>query len=459
MLTAIILAAGKGTRMRSKLPKVLQPLGGRPLLHHVIATAKSLAVRQTLVVAGFGLEAVQSACAGLPVGWAVQAQQLGTGHAVMQAMDQLPDDDIAIILYGDVPLIQAGTLARLVDLVDDAHPLALLTVHLPDPTGYGRIVRDEQGRMQRIVEQKDATPAERAIGEVNTGIMAVRGAQLRDWLSRLGNDNAQGEYYLTDIIAMAVTDGYMVRSAEATSAMEVLGVNDKLQLAELERMYQREQALALMRNGVTLLDPARVDIRGSVEAGMDVSIDVNVVLSGQVVLGNEVSIGAGCVLHNVTLGDGVRIAPHSVLEDCVIGPESRIGPFARIRPGTVTQDHAHIGNFVELKNAQLGSGAKVNHLSYVGDAEVGARSNIGAGTITCNYDGANKYRTVIGEGAFIGSNSALVAPVVIGAGATIGAGSVVTKDAPEGQLTLARARQVTIEGWQRPVKNSCKTES
>lgn len=452
MLSAIILAAGKGTRMRSVLPKVLQPLGGRPLLHHVIDTAQSLQARQTVVVAGFGLEAVQAACQHHSLVWAVQAQQLGTGHAVAQAIDHIQNDETALILYGDVPLIQTGTLARLVDLVDDVHPLALLTVHLDDPTGYGRIVRDASGNMQRIVEQKDATPAERAIAEVNTGIMAVKGVQLRGWLAKLQNNNSQGEYYLTDIIAMAVADGFMVRSTQASSEMEVLGVNDKAQLAGLERLYQAEQVMALMKAGVTVIDPARVDIRGEVSVGMDCAIDVNVVLSGKVVLGNNVSIGAGCVLHNVTLADGVKLNPYSVLEDCTIGADSRVGPFARVRPGTVTQDHAHIGNFVELKNAQLGSGAKVNHLSYVGDASVGAKANIGAGTITCNYDGVNKHRTVIGEGAFVGSNSALVAPVTVGAGATIGAGSVITKDTPDDQLTLARAKQVTIATWQRPVK-------
>lgn len=458
MLSAIILAAGKGTRMRSVLPKVLQPLGGRPLLHHVIETAQSLQPRQSIVVAGFGLEAVQQSCAGLPITWAVQAQQLGTGHAVAQAIPEIQDDETALILYGDVPLIQAGTLARLVDLVDDAHPLALLTVHLPDPTGYGRIVRDGAGLMQRIVEQKDATPAERNIGEVNTGIMAVRGKQLRAWLARLGNDNAQGEYYLTDIIAMAVADGYVVRSAEAASEMEVLGVNDKAQLAALERLYQAQQVQTLLQAGVTVIDPARVEVRGKVTTGMDCSIDINVVLSGIVTLGNNVSIAAGCILHNVTIADGVKLLPYSVLEDCTIGAESRVGPFARVRPGTVTEDHVHIGNFVELKNAKMASGAKANHLSYVGDAEVGSKANIGAGTITCNYDGVNKSKTIIGESAFIGSNTALVAPVTIGAGATIGAGSVVTKDAPADQLTIARARQVTIESWQRPVKKSCKTE-
>jgi bifunctional UDP-N-acetylglucosamine pyrophosphorylase/glucosamine-1-phosphate N-acetyltransferase len=452
MLSSIILAAGKGTRMRSVLPKVLQPLGCRPLLHHVIATAQSLSLRQTIVVAGFGIDAVKASCAKMDVSWAEQAQQLGTGHAVAQAIDMIRDDETALILYGDVPLIHAETLQRLVDLVDREHPLALLTIHLDNPTGYGRVVRNKAHKMLSIVEEKDATEQQKTITEVNTGIMAVKGVNLRRWLANLKNSNAQGEYYLTDIIAMAVEDGFTVKSTEAMSEMEVLGVNDKVQLASLERMLQQENVAQLLKAGATILDPARCDIRGSVEVGMDVSIDVNVVMSGKVVLGNNVSIGAGCVLTNVTLGDGVTLLPYSVLEDCVIGADSRVGPFARVRPGTVTQDHAHIGNFVELKNAQLGSGAKVNHLSYVGDATIGAKVNIGAGTITCNYDGVNKHHTVIGEGAFVGSNSALVAPVTIGAGATIGAGSVVTKDAPDEKLTLARAKQVTLENWQRPIK-------
>jgi bifunctional UDP-N-acetylglucosamine pyrophosphorylase/glucosamine-1-phosphate N-acetyltransferase len=453
MLSAIILAAGKGTRMRSVLPKVLQPLASKPLIHHVIETTQQLSVRQTVVVAGFGLEAVQQACADVAsLAWAVQAEQLGTGHAVMQALDHLTDQETALILYGDVPLIQQDTLKRLVALIDHEHPLALLTVNLPEPKGYGRIVRNMAHKILSIVEEKDASDAQKQIGEVNTGIMAVRGAQLKQWLGRLKNHNAQGEYYLTDIIAMAVQDGFNVKSTEASSEMEVLGVNDKVQLAYLERQYQATLVQKLMQQGVTIIDPARCDIRGEVTVGMDVSLDINVVLSGKVVLGNGVKIGAGCVLNNVTLGDGVTLQPYSVLEDCKIGADSRVGPFARVRPGTVTEDHAHIGNFVELKNAQLGSGAKVNHLSYVGDATVGAKANIGAGTITCNYDGVNKHRTVIGEGAFVGSNSALVAPVTIGAGATIGAGSVVTKDAPDDKLTLARAKQVTIDSWQRPVK-------
>lgn len=458
MLNAIILAAGKGTRMRSALPKVLQPLAEKPLLHHVLDTVQRLGVSRSVVVAGFGLDAVQLACQNRAIDWAVQAEQLGTGHAVMQAVSHISDEETALILYGDVPLITTATLSRLVALVDDQHPLALLTIQLADPRGYGRIVRNKAYKLLSIVEEKDATDAQRQIAEVNTGIMAVSGRYLKGWLSRLTNHNAQGEYYLTDIVAMAVSDGFSVNSTLADSEMEVLGVNDKRQLAQLERMYQLSLVETLMTQGVTVIDPSRVDVRGQVTVGMDVTLDVNVVLSGKVVLGNRVSIGAGCLLKNVTLGDDVSIAPYSVLEDCVIGEASRVGPFARVRPGTVTQEQAHIGNFVELKNAQLGKGAKVNHLSYVGDATVGAKVNIGAGTITCNYDGVNKHRTEIGEGAFIGSNSALVAPVKVGVGATIGAGSVITKDTPDDQLTLARAKQMTISTWQRPRKNSCKTE-
>ena len=458
MLNAIILAAGKGTRMRSALPKVLQPLAGKPLLHHVLDTVAQLAPKRQVVIAGFGLETVQASCVGRQIEWVVQAEQLGTGHAVKQALPQIADHETVLILYGDVPLISATTLNRLVGLIDATHPLALLTIELDQPKGYGRIVRNMAHKMLSIVEEKDATEAQKNIREVNTGMMAVAGKQLKDWIGRLKNHNAQGEYYLTDIVAMAVEDGFNVRSTLADSEMEVLGVNDKQQLAALERMYQRCLVTALMQQGVTVMDPERVDIRGQVQVGQDVSIDVNVVISGKVVLGHRVSIGAGCVLNNVTLGDDVVLAPYSVLDNCVIGNSSRVGPFARVRPGTVTQDHTHIGNFVELKNAQLGKGAKVNHLSYIGDASLGEKVNIGAGTITCNYDGVNKYRTDIGDGAFIGSNSALVAPVKIGAGATIGAGSVITKDAAEDQLTLARAKQVTISSWQRPSKDSCKTD-
>jgi bifunctional UDP-N-acetylglucosamine pyrophosphorylase/glucosamine-1-phosphate N-acetyltransferase len=459
MLSSIILAAGKGTRMRSVLPKVLQTLGCRPLLHHVVVTAQSLSLRQTIVVAGFGIDAVKASCAKMSISWAEQAQQLGTGHAVAQAIDMIRDNETALILYGDVPLIHAVTLQRLVDLVDDLNPIALLTIDLDNPKGYGRVVRNKASKILSIIEEKDATEQQKTITEVNTGIMAVKGLKLRQWLANLKNHNAQGEYYLTDIIAMAVDDGFMVQSTQAMNEMEVLGVNDKVQLAGLERMLQEENVAQLLKAGVTVLDPTRCDIRGTVDVGMDVSIDINVVMSGKVVLGNNVSIGAGCILTNVVLGDGVTLLPYSVLEECVIGTDSKVGPFARVRPGTVTQDHAHIGNFVELKNAQVGSGAKINHLSYIGDATVGAKANIGAGTITCNYDGVNKYRTIIGEGAFVGSNSALVAPITIGAGATIGAGSVVTKDAPDDKLTLSRAKQITIDSWQRPTKNSCKTES
>lgn len=458
MLSTLILAAGKGTRMRSQWPKVLQPLGGRPLLHHVLKTSAQLVARQTVVVAGFGLETVQTACAEFPICWAVQAEQLGTGHAVAQALPYVHDDDVVLILYGDVPLIRAETLQCLVALVQAQQPLALLTLTLEHPEGYGRIVRDEQQRIVRIVEQKDADDSQRQIKEVNTGIMAVQGDLLKRWVGSLDNHNAQGEYYLTDIIAKAVADGFVVASTSVQDEIEVLGVNDKVQLATLERLYQRAQVTALMQAGVTIIDPERVDIRGEVHAGMDCTLDANVVLSGKVVLGNRVRVGVGCVLHNVTLADDVQLNPYSVLEDCVIGADSRVGPFARVRPGTVTQDHAHIGNFVELKNAQIAQGAKINHLSYVGDAYVGARVNIGAGTITCNYDGVNKHRTVIGADAFVGSNTALVAPVEVGAGATIGAGSVITKDTPAHQLTLARAKQVSIAHWQRPQKPGCQSE-
>lgn len=456
MLTSIILAAGKGTRMRSQLPKVLQPLAGKPLLHHVLATSQSLAAQQTIVVAGFGMEAVQVACQDFSITWAVQAEQLGTGHAVAQALPYLQSDDVALILYGDVPLVSQATLEVLTALVTEQQPLVLLTLNLSNPQGYGRIVRDAEQQITRIVEQKDASADEQLICEVNTGIMAVQAQHLQQWIARLDNHNAQGEYYLTDIIAMAVADGYQVASAQASDEIEVLGVNDKAQLADLERRYQKQQAMTLLTAGVTLVDPARLDIRGKVEVGMDCYIDANVILTGYVKLGHGVRIGAGCILTNVTIDDGVTINPYSVLENCHIGADSRVGPFARIRPGTVTQARAHIGNFVELKNAQLAEGAKVNHLSYIGDAHLGAAVNIGAGTITCNYDGVNKHQTIIGEGAFIGSNSALVAPVEIGAQATIGAGSVITKDAPTAQLTLCRSEQKTLPSWKRPTKQGCK---
>ena len=450
---ALILAAGKGTRMRSRHPKVLQPLGGRPLLDHVIRAARAVPVDQVGIVIGHGAEAVKQAFsdqAGLH--WMVQTAQLGTGHAVQQAVDWFEDEDTVLILYGDVPLIRPDTLRQLIRAITDETPLALLTVHVERPTGYGRIVRNEQGRIQRIVEEKDATPEERALSEINSGLMAVRGASLKRWLGRLRNDNAQGEYYLTDIIAQCVEEGHAVMSVQPDSPVEVEGVNDRLQLARLERAWQRQQAEALMREGVMLLDPDRIDIRGTVEAGRDVVLDVNVVLEGHVVLEEGVWIGAHCVLRDVHLGAGTVVHPFSHLEGVRTKETVQIGPHARLRPGTRLAEKVRVGNFVEIKNAQVGTGSKINHLAYVGDATVGQEVNIGAGVITCNYDGANKHRTVIGDHAFIGSDTQLVAPVEVGEGATIGAGSTITRDAPAGELTLSRARQMTVKGWQRPKK-------
>ena len=431
-LTIVILAAGQGKRMNSALPKVLQPLAGRPLLAHVLAAARALEPDAIRVVHGHGADAVRAAFPDSDLDWVLQAEQLGTGHAVRQAMP-VPEDQTVLVLCADVPLIRPETLRALTAAASDG--VGLLTVDLDDATGYGRVLRDDAGRVQRIVEHRDATEIEREVHEINTGIMALPAARLMGWLERLRNDNAQGEYYLTDVIAMAVEDGVPVAAVKAADETEVAGVNDRRQLAALERVVQRMQADALMAAGVTLIDPARIDVRGTLACGRDVVIDVNCVFEGR-----------------VELGDNVRIAPNSVLEDCVIGAGSTIGPFARVRPGTVIGKGARVGNFVELKNSALGDGAKVPHLSYVGDTTVGERANVGAGTITCNYDGARKHRTVIGKDAFIGSNSALVAPVAIGDGATVGAGSVVTKDAPAGKLTLARGKQTTIDNWQRPKK-------
>ncbi|MEX0899171.1 MAG: bifunctional UDP-N-acetylglucosamine diphosphorylase/glucosamine-1-phosphate N-acetyltransferase GlmU [Gammaproteobacteria bacterium] len=432
-LTAVILAAGQGKRMNSALPKVLQPLAGRPLLAHVLAAARALEPAAIRVVHGHGAEAVRAAFPDSDIEWVLQAEQLGTGHAVKQAMPDVPAGHTVLVLCGDVPLVRPETLRALVAAASEG--VGLLTVELPDATGYGRVIRDASGHVQRIVEHRDATDDERAVREINTGIMALPAARLTEWLDRLDNDNTQGEYYLTDVIAMAVADGVPVSAVKAADAAEVAGVNDRRQLAALERAYQRAVADALMAAGTTLVDPARFDVRGELICGRDVVIDVNCVFEGR-----------------VELGDGVRIAPNSVLEDCVVGAGTSVGPFARVRPGTVIGRGARVGNFVEIKNSELGDGAKVPHLSYVGDTSVGERANVGAGTITCNYDGAHKHRTVIGKDAFIGSNSALVAPVTIGEGATIGAGSVVTKDAPDGKLTLARGKQVTLDNWKRPEK-------
>lgn len=451
-LDIVILAAGQGTRMRSALPKVLHPVAGKPMLGHVINTARQLSPRSIQVVIGHGADAVRQRLAGDDLNFVVQEQQLGTGHAVAQAQPHL-DAERVLILYGDVPLIEPATLQRLLEQVNDRQ-LGLLTVQLADPTGYGRILRDEAGEVQAIVEHKDASEAERAIREGNTGILAVPGARLGDWLGRLSNSNAQGEYYLTDVIAMAVADGLRVATTQASDEMEVLGANDRIQLAQLERHYQSRAARRLMAQGVTLLDPARFDLRGEATVGRDVLIDVNVILEGKVVIEDNVQIGPNCVIKDSVLRAGAIIKANSHLEGTEVGEGADCGPFARLRPGAVLGRKAHVGNFVELKNAVLGEGAKAGHLSYLGDAEIGARTNIGAGTITCNYDGANKHRTVMGEDVFIGSNSSLVAPLNLCDGATTGAGSTITQDVPAHTLAVGRGKQRNIEGWKRPQKNA-----
>jgi bifunctional UDP-N-acetylglucosamine pyrophosphorylase/glucosamine-1-phosphate N-acetyltransferase len=449
-LDILILAAGKGTRMRSDLPKVLHRLAGKPLLRHVVDTAHALGAAQVCVVYGFGGEAVPQALADESLTFVLQAEQHGTGHAVMQALPQLADDGVTLVLYGDVPLTRAATLQPLVAAAG-AGKLGLLTVNLVHPDGYGRIVR-EGGRVTRIVEHKDASHAERAIREVNTGILAVATAPLKRWIAALNNDNAQGEYYLTDIIAMAVRDGVEVDAYQPEHEWEVLGVNSKAQLAELERIHQGEIARALLNAGVTLADPARIDVRGTLACGRDVAIDVNCVFEGRVELGDGVQVGANCVLRNVTVAAGTRIDAFTLVDDAEIGEANRLGPFSRIRPGTKLARDVHVGNFVEIKNSQIDDGSKINHLSYVGDTTMGKKVNIGAGTITCNYDGANKHRTVIEDEVFVGSDTQLVAPVTVGRGATLGAGTTLTRDAPAGELTLSRAKQLTINGWKRPVK-------
>jgi len=449
-MNIVILAAGQGKRMHSHLPKVLHPIAGKALAAHVLDTARDLGQSRICLVVGHGGEVVRSALAAPDVACAVQEPQLGTGHAVMQALPLLDGAGMTLVLYGDVPLIQAATLQRLVQAAADG--LAVLTVDLENPKGYGRIIRDSAGRVQRIVEEKDATPAERLVRETNTGIMALPTARLQDWLSLLSNDNAQGEYYLTDVVALAVADGVPVHTAQPEGEWEVAGVNSKVQLAELERVYQLRLAHGLLEQGVRLADPARLDVRGQLRCGRDVAIDVGCVFEGEVVLDEAVDIGPYCVLKNVTIKAGARIAAFSHLEGAVVGPDAIVGPYARLRPGTELGAEAHVGNFVELKNSILGPGSKANHLAYVGDATVGQRVNIGAGTITCNYDGANKHRTIIEDDAFIGSDSQLVAPVTVGRGATLGAGTTLTKDAPADSLTVSRARQVSLAGWKRPEK-------
>ena len=437
--------------MKSALPKVLQPLAGRPLLAHVIGTARSLKPAAIHVVYGHGGERVREALAKEQVEWTVQAQQLGTGHAVLQAAPKVPDDHRVLVLYGDVPLLGRGTLERLIAAAS-GDEVALLTMMPADPTGYGRIVRDSKARVERIVEQKDASAKERAIRECNTGVMAAPSRLLKQWLGALRPANAQGEFYLTDVVEMAVKAGVAVIPVSCEDPIEALGVNDKVQLAALEAVCRQSGARELMVAGVTVADPARLDVRGSVEHGKDVFIDVNVVLEGTVKLGDRVRIGPGCVIRDAQIGDDTQLFPHCVIESAVIGPRCNIGPFARLRPTSHLSAGVHIGNFVEVKNSTLAEDSKANHLSYVGDAQVGARVNIGAGTIIANYDGANKHRTVIEDDVHTGSNSVLVAPITVGAGATVAAGSTVANQVPAGKLTVARARQTTIEGWQRPAK-------
>ena len=450
-LSVVILAAGQGKRMKSDLPKVLQPLAGHPLLAHVLDAANALNPALMHVVYGHGSEQVRKAVRAPNLRWVLQAQQLGTGHAVQQAMPGIPDDHRVLVLYGDVPLIRSETLRALLQIAGPK-TMGLLTVLLDDPTGYGRVVRSAKGQVLRVVEQKDATARELKIREGNTGVLVASAKFLKRWLAKLKNSNAQGEYYLTDIIAMAAKDKIKVAPLLAASAAEVSGVNDKLQLAELESEYRRLRARELMLAGVTVIDPMRLDVRGAVSCGRDVVLDVNVVLEGPVQLGDRVRIGANCVLSQVQIGTGTQIKPNCVIDRAQIGADCEIGPFSRIRPETTLHDRVHIGNFVEVKKSELGVGSKANHLSYLGDASVGAGVNVGAGTITCNYDGVNKWRTEIGDHAFIGSGTMLVAPVKIGAGATIGAGSTISKDAPAGKLTLERSTQRTVEHWQRPAK-------
>jgi len=453
MLDIVVLAAGKGTRMKSDLPKVLHPIAGKPMLGHVLDRARELEQDNTRlhIITGHGSDKVEAMFAANDVSFVLQAEQLGTGHAVQQALPQVRADATVLILYGDVPLISTATLQQLDACVSDT-TMGLLTVNLADPMGYGRIVRNSDGQVEAIVEQKDASATQLEITEVNTGVMAVKGSDLLEWLPGLSNDNAQGEYYLTDLIAMAVAAGKSVVTSQPDNEMEVLGVNDRQQQAQLERFYQQAQAEQLMQAGVTLLDPARFDCRGELSVSLDVVIDVNCIFSGRVEIGNNVQIGPNCVISDSVIGDNTVIKANSILEEVTVAESCDIGPFARLRPGSKLENKAKVGNFVETKKAVIGEGSKINHLTYIGDAEIGAGVNVGAGTITCNYDGVNKSKTTIGDGAFIGSNSSLVAPVNIGAGATVGAGSTIGSDVADDELGVARAKQRNIKGWKRPVK-------
>jgi bifunctional UDP-N-acetylglucosamine pyrophosphorylase/glucosamine-1-phosphate N-acetyltransferase len=456
-LHIVVLAAGEGTRMQSALPKVLHQVGGKPMLVHLLETAARLQPDAMHVVIGSGAELVRAACGSYPINWVLQAERRGTGHAVAQAMPGIPDHARVLVLLGDQPLVPVEVLQQLVS--GSSAPLSILTMELDQPRGYGRVERDRAGRIAGIVEERDATPAQRGIREVNSGIMLAEAASLRQWLARLGCSNSKQEYYLTDIFAMAHSEGKEIRGLVAPEPLDLQGANDRSQLAALEQRFRQRAAHALMAAGVQVMDPVRIDVRGQVTAGQDVCIDINVVLEGEVVLGDGVRLGPGCALRDCQLAAGTVVHPYSVLEGVRTSGACEIGPFARLRPGTELAGGAKVGNFVEVKNSRLGEHSKASHLSYIGDAEVGRRVNIGAGTITCNYDGANKYQTRIGDDAFIGSDSQLVAPVTIGEGATIGAGSTISKDAPAGQLTLSRARQATVKGWKRPVKGEKKDGS
>ena len=449
-INVVILAAGQGTRMKSSLPKVLHPLAGLPLVQHVINTSKELKPQTINVVYGHGGEQVKNMINDDDINWVLQKEQLGTGHAVDQVSDQLEDNHLVLILYGDVPLIHLDTLADLLNQASDG--IALLTVHLDNPQGYGRIVRNKNGQVENITEEKDASNEIKKIHEVNTGILAVKADLLKGWLGQLDNSNAQKEYYLTDVIAMAVNDNYTVHTTQPNNEFEVMGVNNRIQLSELERYYQKQQAHNLMAGGITLADPSRIDIRGTIKHGQDISIDINSVFEGDVSIGNNVSIGANCVIKDSKIADDVVILPMSVLDNASVGKGSKVGPFARLRPGAVLSENTHIGNFVEIKKSFIGVGSKVNHLTYVGDSLVGKNVNIGAGTITCNYDGANKHQTVIEDNVFVGSATQLVAPVKIGKNATIGAGSTITSDVNDDELAITRVKQKSVQGWKRPVK-------
>ncbi|WBA14733.1 bifunctional UDP-N-acetylglucosamine diphosphorylase/glucosamine-1-phosphate N-acetyltransferase GlmU [Salinivibrio proteolyticus] len=448
--SAVILAAGKGTRMYSNTPKVLHTLAGKPMVKHVIDTCQGLGAASIHLVYGHGGDTMKQVLADSDVNWCLQAEQLGTGHAVQQAAPHFRDDEQVLVLYGDVPLISEQTLNRLLEGQPEGG-IGLLTVHQDDPTGYGRIVR-ENGEVVAIVEQKDATDSQLAITEINTGVLVATGRDLRHWLSQLDNNNAQGEFYLTDVIALAHQQGRTIQAVHPVNAIEVVGVNNRLQLSRLEREYQKMQAEQLLLSGVMLIDPARFDLRGQLQCGLDVTIDANVIIEGNVTLGDNVTIGAGSVLIDCEIDDNTLVRPYSVIEGASVGEECTVGPFTRLRPGAELARDAHVGNFVEMKKSRLGEGSKANHLTYLGDTEVGRGVNIGAGVITCNYDGANKHKTVIKDNAFIGSDSQLVAPVVIGEGVTVGAGSTISKDVSDGQLIITRAKPRTIEAWQRPKK-------